>query len=228
MGRIHDALVVEPGYDRVCVLRSYAHHYGFVSDNSEKTQEKFMRNASLLLQDIYEYPEDLRYMFQLAQEYAAINQKEMTIKLFLKTIAMAKEQDSRLWGKNSVVQLVNYLYGADDQRLFSWTPIINSLFPLTAAEQAYIAWCQESLAFLTGWPAEPVLGYYRVYKDKLEEYRKDPALNQYLTCYGLAAVEKKLYIMDADAMAFCSYLKIGREEEERWRSVCLSMPWNVR
>lgn len=211
-GRIHDALLAEPGCNKVCVLHSYVHHYGFAKDNPERTQEKFWRNTMLLLRDVYEYPEDLRYLFQLAQEYVAV-QDEIAARLFLKTIAMAKEQNSVLQGKNSVVHLVNCLYAMDDQRLFQWMKNVDSLFPLTAAERAYITWCQESLAFLSDRPSEQVILCYQKYENALEEYGKTSALEQYWTGDGLQAVEQEQFRMDADAMAFCAYLDLGEEGE---------------
>lgn len=212
-GRIHDALQAEPGFGRIGVLHSYAHHYGFVSDNPERRQEKFLRNASLLLQDIYEYPENLRYLFQMAQEYAAVFQNETAVRLFLKTIAMAEETGFKSQGKNSVVLLLRTFYVMRDQRLFQWAEGLLPLFPLTAAEKACIAWYQETLAFLTDRAPGQVLEYYEVYENALQEYRKDPALNQGTTFFGLMAVEQEPCIMDAEAMAFCSYLGAGREED---------------
>lgn len=212
-GRIHDALLVEPGLDRLCALNSYAHHYGFVGDKPERKQEKFLRNATILLQDSYEYPNVLRYLYQLAQEYASIQQNETAIRLFLKTIAMAKEMDSDFLGKNSVVILASSLYAMKDLRLFGWVKYMYFLFPLTAAERAYIAWCQETLAFLTGRAPEQILEYYGLYENALEKYQKDPVSNQRATYFGLMAVEQESCIMDAQAMAFCSYLGAGREED---------------
>lgn len=211
-GRIHDALLTEAGDARVCVLRSYAHHYGFASDNQEKSRQKFQRNTVLLLQDAYEYPEDLRYLFQLAQEYAGI-ENETAVRLFLKTIAMAKEQNSFLQGKNSVVHLVNRLYDMDDQRLLQWADKLLLLFPFTAAEKAYIAWCLESQAFFADRPPEEILRYYERYEEGWKEYRDNAASNQYLAGYGLMAVEQETYIMDAEAIAFCAYLEADAEKE---------------
>ena len=213
-GRIHDALLVEQGgHDRGCVLRSYAHHYGFVGDRPERSREKFIRNTTLLLEDIYEYPMDLRYQFQLANEFLAAHHNETAMKLFVKVIAQAKEIGSLYQGKGSVVSLMACLYEMDDPRLFSWAEKLNPLFPLTVPEQAFIAWCRESLAFLADRPPEQVLEYYCAYKSGLEEYRKDPVADPYWTHYGLEAVQQERYIMDAEAIAFCTCLDIGREEE---------------
>lgn len=213
-GRIHDALLVEQGgHDRGCVLCSYAHHYGFVGDRPERSMEKFIRNTTLLLEDIYEYPMDLRYQFQLANEFLAAHYNETAMKLFVKVIAQAKEIGSMHQGKGSVVSLMACLYEMDDPRLFSWAEKLIPLFPLTVPEQAFIAWCRESMAFLTDRPPEQVLEYYCAYKSRLEEYQKDPGVVPYGTHYGLEAVQQERYIMDAEAIAFCTCLDMGREED---------------
>ena len=212
-GRIHDSLIMEPIYDKACLLHSYAHHYGFAQDNAEKKREKFVRNTHILLQDVYEYPWNLRYLFQLANEYRCIERYDVAVKLFAEAVAVAKEMKDIKPGKSSAVMLIACLYETYDRRIFPWGKELLHMFPLATAEAAFIAWCQEGIAFQYKLPPEQVLEYYIHYKENLERYRKNPAAGQYLVFYGLATVEQELYIMDAEAMAFCSYLALGREEE---------------
>ncbi len=212
-GRIHDSLMVEASFNKTCLLYSYVHHYGFARDSEKKTRDKFMRNTSILLQDVYEYPCNLRYLFQLANEYRCIDRNDIAIKLFAEAIALANEMNDKNQGKNSVVMLAACLYDVYDQRIFQWGKRLASGLPLTVAEQAFIAWCQEGMAFQYRQPPEQVLEYYQCYDESLKAYQKDPSAGQYLTFYGLATVEQDLYIMDARAMAFCSYLAVGKEGE---------------
>lgn len=222
-GRIHDALATEGASNRACVLHSCAQHYGFVRDDPGKTRDKFMRNTSILLQDVYEYPEDLRYLFQLANEYRCIDYNEVAVKLFVEVITLAMETGDKYHGGNSAVMLIACLYEMYDRRLFQWAKTVEPLFSLSAPEHGFIAWCQEGIAFQFKQSPEQILEYYIHYKENLELYRKDPAAGQYLTFYGLATVEQELYIMDAEAMAFCSYLALDREEEALAILPCISM-----
>lgn len=211
-GRIHDALVFY-GRNRSYMLQSYAHHYGFVHDNAERMKEKFMRNASILLYDMYEYPEDLRYLFQLANEYRCIKYKDIAIKLFAQTIALSKEIGNEYRGRMSVVELLSALYDLNDRRLFQWAQYLESQFSLQVADQASIAWCQENLAFHLGKSVEKVVQYYERYRELLEQYQKDPRSSQLIVFNSLAMVEHDFYIMNAEAIAFCSYLKIKEEKK---------------
>lgn len=211
-GRIHDALDIN-GNVKSYMLKSYAHHYGFVHDRKEKVQEKFMRNASILLYDIYEYPENLRYLFQLANEYRIIQDKVVAVKLFAQIIALSMVAGNTRRGKLSVVELLTCLYDTDDRRLFRWSQHLENLFPLNVVEQAALAWCKECMAFHMGKSAEQVLEYYHQYRDLLEKYHNDSGIGQWGVFHGLAMVEHDAYIMEADAIAFCSYLKLKEEEK---------------
>lgn len=211
-GRIHDALVVPPPVHSM-MLQSYAHHYGFIHDRPEKMKEKFLRNTSILMQDIYEYPEDLRYLFQLANEYTVIKERDIAIKLFTKVIALAKEKGEDYRGKNAVAEILSDLYNKNDSRLFTWAECLEKLFPMTLAEKASIAWFQEGLAAQLGKPAGQVIGYYNTYEKLLKQYRSDPGESKWMTFHGLAIVEHEFYIMDAEAIAFISFIKLDDEKK---------------
>ena len=210
-GRIHDSLMMEASFNKACLLYSYVHHYGFARDSEQKLMDKFMRNTAILLQDVYEYPYNLRYLFQLANEYRCIDRNDVAIKLFAEVIALAKEKNDEKPGKSSVVMLIACLYDTYDLRIFQWGKLLVPMFPLTVSERAFIAWCQEGMAFQYRQSPEQVLEYFHHYEENLKAYQKDPVAGQYLTYYGLATVEQDLYIMDAKAMAFCAYLETGEE-----------------
>lgn len=212
-GRIHDAMIVRGRKNKAFVLQSYAHHYGFVNDRPEKIKEKFMRNASILLYDVYEYPNDLRYLFQLANEYCGTSAKEISVALFVQTMALGKELKGSSWISRSMTKLFHNLYNMDDSRLFSWIQYLKDVAVLTVSEQAGLMWLQESLSFQMEKPAKQILGYYESYEKLLKQYREDPGLSRYLSFSGLTMVEQEYYIMDAEAIAFCSYLKLGEEEK---------------
>lgn len=222
-GRIHDALLTESGSDTVFVLHSYAHHYGFVSDDPEKVRKKVMRNVPILLQDVYEYPENLRYLFQLANEYRNLHCTETAVGLFAQTMALAKEADDNYRGKNSMVMLCACMLDASDQRLFQWVENMEQEFHLTVPEQAFIAWSREMLAFRTGRVPKQILRYYCLYEERLQQHQKNLTTGQYQTYYGLSAVEHERYIMDAKGAAFCAYLAEKEEAKAMEILNCLSL-----
>lgn len=212
-GRIHDALVTESTGGAFFVLHSYAHHYGFVSDDPEKVRAKAMRNIPVLLQDVYEYPMELRFLFQLANEYCTLHYWEAAVRLFAQTMALAKEAGDQYNGKNSKVLLCACLSDMGDQRLFRWSKNTEREFPSTVPEQAFIALSQMRLAFRTEKSPEQVLDYYYEYEALLERHRQNPLSGQFGTFFGLSVVEHEAYIMEARATAFCSYAAADEEEK---------------
>lgn len=211
-GRIHDAMVTFASVKSM-VLNAYAHHYGFVADRSEKQKEKFRRNTKILMQDIYEYPEDIRYLFQLANEYTVIGNQDIAVKLFAKVLAMAEEtKDERRW-KNSISLILSALYNNKDPRLFTWASYLEGKCSLTIAEKAEIAWFQEELSGYMGKPAEETLSYYKAYEKLLGQYRMEPNESRLMTIHGLAIVEHDVFIMEAKGIAFLACMKIGDEKQ---------------
>lgn len=211
-GRIHDGLV-RSGHIRIAVLPSYAHHYGFVNDKPQKAAQKFLRNVSILIYDVYEYPRNLRYLFQLANEYNVLDDKNISTRLFVLTLSLAKELQDERYGKNSVMGLLANLYVMRDQRLFVWGQYLEKLFPLTISEQADIAWYQERLSFELKTPAKQIIQYYEKYSEYLRQYREDATESRYSAYHGLSLVEHDYYIMIAEAIACWNYMELDQEEK---------------
>lgn len=209
-GRIHDMLLIQ-GCNKA--LKSYVHHYGFVNDRPERVRAKFMRNAAALLYDIYEYPLNLRYRLQLANEYKCIESYDAAVQLYAQLAALALETGDKYFGKDGVVGLLFCLYNKEDGRLYPWAEYLESLFPLTAAERGGIAWCLTNMAYRNKQPAGRVLAYYTCYEQWLEQHRREPELSERNTFYGLEMVEHEFFIMDAEAIGYCSAAKIGEEEK---------------
>ncbi len=211
-GRIHDALVID-GNIKSCALCDYAHHYGFVEDRPEWKKEKFLRNTPILLYDVYEYPDDLRYLLQLANEYSAIWRNDIALPLFASLMARAKESRKSYGETTGLAKLIDCLYAMDDPRLFSWPDFLQEGYDLADAQRAGIAWMQTTRAFQMKKPAGQVLSYYDTYRKYLEKYRKEPGASRWRMFSGLAKVEHVRYVAEADAAAFCAYVKSARNEE---------------
>lgn len=210
-GRIHDALAiarVNEGYQ----LNSYAHHYGFVSDRKDKRWAKFMRNASILLLDSYEYPGDTRYIFQMANEYKGIREPKTALPLFAQCFAMAKERGDLYRVRSCATEIISCLYDMGDERIFTWAAYLEENYGMITAEKAFSAWAQCNQAFIKKKPAMQVLACYDQYEELLKEYRQDASSEKVQAFYGLQMVEHDYYIMDAEAIGFYACLKVGQEE----------------
>lgn len=210
-GRIHDAMVIR-GETKGAVLDSYVHHFGFVRDDPEKEKAKAVRNLSILPYDIYEYPGDVRYLFQLGKECGVLMGRDLSKRLLGQAVALSMISGSNLFGRYSVMELFYQFYNSDDCRLFTWADHFQKLFTFVWAEQAAIAWYQEELAVSLNRPAREVVGYYEVYEKMLQKFRQDPVLSRSTTMNGLSLVERESCIMAARADACWKYLDLGEEE----------------
>lgn len=210
-GRIHDALsVIKP---KIRQLSSFAHHYGFVNDRPNKLQEKFVRNAPILLQDVYEYPEDIRYLFQLANEYKVIRKDDTALGLFAQCVSLIIHSGALLQGRDSAAGLVSCLYALNDERLFVWVENLSRVISPLVTDQCLYAFLMTELAFAKSKPAKEVLSYFERYEGLLEEYSKDSDPGKRMSYYGLCAVESEFYLASARAAAFCACLRLGEEEK---------------
>lgn len=210
-GRIHDALLVNIK-GRVKQLFSYAHHYGFVNE-PERMQTKFMRNATILLQDVYEYPKNLRYLFQLANEYKTFKEDDTALRLFAQCVSLEIHLGGHTNGRDAVSGLLGCLYDADDERLFAWTEHLSRVIPPLITDQCYYACLMTELAFVKAKPAGEVLSYAERFEGLLEAYEKDPSPAKKMSYYGLQVVEGERYIAAARTAAFCACVRLGEEEK---------------
>lgn len=209
-GRIHDALSVSGSKCRQ--LSSYAHHYGFVNDRPDKMRAKFQRNAEILMYDVYEYPEDLRYLFQLANEYKGIKSTNTALRLFAQCISLCIQLRKSYRGRESMGGLAVCLYEMEDERLFSWASCLNEVFPLITAERGLHAFLMTSLAYVKSKSAKEILSYFESYVELLEKYKRNPDPKKRMTFYSLQAMESVSYISDIMAIGFDVCLRLGEEE----------------
>lgn len=210
-GRIHDALLVKEKGGKQ--LHAYAHHYGFVGDRPDKGQAKFQRNATILLGDVYEYPEDIRYLFQLANEYKGTSEVKTAMGLFAECIAMSIQQEKTYRGREAAGGLTDCLYRLDDERLFPWGDNLQQVFPMITAEKCHFAFLMADQAYTKRKPAEETLSYFDRYEELMEEYRKDNNPKKRITYFALPTVEHDHYVHNALAIGFYACLRL--EEEER-------------
>lgn len=102
-GKIHESLY--PLYAPVKTFNTHVEHYGYAYDTEEERRRHSMRNVSLLLEEVEEKPDEMRWYGQLAQEYLATDEYEKGAEIALKGIRRYEER-----GKNKEIQY--YIYAA--------------------------------------------------------------------------------------------------------------------
>lgn len=211
-GRIHDALTIGRGA-RMFMLQDYAHHYGFVRDDEQKGREKYQRNCAILLQDVYEYPLDLRYNYQLANELKCQAYTDAYIAYFLRGVSIARELDDPYNGRMHAINLLSGLCEERDERFFEYLEIFQNSFELYDSEQAFLYYYQASLGLWFYHPAEEVLENCEAYEQYLKKYLADPSKSQLYTGIGTHVCDNEYYRKDGDVMKFCAYAELGRDRE---------------
>lgn len=212
-GRIHDMLKGMPEAGKVAQLLSYAHHYGFVHDDAQKVREKYARNINILLQDVYEYPENLRFQYQMANELANSGYYEMAAPFFIRGISMQKESvGTEFWGRLQAVDLVNAAHAIDMKSVLPTVALVKDMYGYTEAEEAYLAYLSMEAALELERYGE-VLVYYRKYREALSAYEKSPVRSNSETLTRLYVCNNDSYKMDAEVMAFSACVALHMQEE---------------
>lgn len=212
-GRIHDLLKGMPENGKSAQLLSYVHHYGFVHDDAQKVREKYARNINILLQDVYEYPENLRFQYQMANELANSGYYEMAVPFFIRGISMQKESfGTEFWGRLQAVDLVNAARVADVKSVLPTVALVKDMYAYTEAEQAYFAYLSME-AVLELERHEEALAYYRKYREARAAYEKSPERSNGETPTRLYVCNNDSYKMDAEVMAFSAYVALHMQEE---------------
>lgn len=206
-GRIHDALMVS-GKGKNYALPSYVHHYGFIKDNREKARAKYIRNASLLLYDLYEYPDRLRYNYQLAKELNAAMYYKEAAAFFLRGMSIEKEEPNAYFGKNHAVYYLAALYNAEDKNFFVRATFLPK-YPFTVAEKAFCHYMKAELALKFRHPPEKILEEISQYRILCKEFGEAGDDVMLLTNLGLEVCTNAIYGINMQAAAFCAFCRAG-------------------
>lgn len=210
-GRIHDCMIMS-GNLEVCKLSSVAHHYGFVRDDMNRLLEKYKRNTAILLMDLYEYPEHMRYNFQLANEFRCVNLPMESMAYCCRGMAVSLEKDDLFYGKFHAGCLLENLREMDSDRLYQMTEILTDRYPFSLAEKALYYFNMAESGFYHNFPLEQVISCCEKYIYYREEYQKAPLESQLNTFSGLFACDGGAYLADIHAIAFATYCKYGDME----------------
>lgn len=210
-GRIHDALTNgQLENQRICNLHSYAHHYGFARDDMEKITEKCKRNLSGLIYDMYEFPDDLRYNYQFANEFQVMGNYKPAIAYFFRGVSMSRELG--VYVKEHVLNLIGCFAKAKGKALFDVIDLLKDSCIYTAAEKAFLYFSMEEKAVELKEPPEKILSICEKVEECVEEYKKDIEGNRVATVRGLHICENLSDLMDNRITAFFACCKMENVE----------------
>ncbi len=147
-GRIHDALIF-PENEIIYYHEDYVHHYGFCHDNKEQLLQKTKRNLALLAFDYYEFPCNLRYILQIANEFNTIKQSDYAISYFyvgLSTLKQLKDIKTNYEKQLFSSYLLIALYHSHNEKFFTFSDNCLKTFSYSPKDLACIHYCRFDLA----------------------------------------------------------------------------------
>ena len=208
-GRIHDALV-PPLSARLYQLSCYANHYGFIHEKPEHKLNKYKRNASLLLYDILEYPNDLRYNYQLAHEFHIMNYDKEAFAYYLRGISIGEENPNTFYQKTHILHLFSLLAKQKNELLFSFIDLLKDSISLTNSELVYLFYIQTDLSFQLKKTPDEVLSYIQSYKKYYKLYNQSKEKGSIRSTISIDVYDIKS-ITQIHTIAFCMYCQKGEE-----------------
>ena len=172
-GRIHDSLIGIEENDLYC-SKDIAHHTGFHHDNIESLTAKTKRNLSSLYFDLYEYPKDLRYTYQIANEFNVLFQAKHAIAYLYRGLSINQEVKDMYYQKLLASHLLIALYTDKNPDLFSHTRVCLSSTTYTTPELALIHYMLFQLAFQLEYDISFIEKEASEYEHYREEHLKNP------------------------------------------------------
>ena len=144
VGKVHE--YIEPSYGNAMFMDARAGHFGYVYVSKEDNVKHSMRNIPLLKEMMETYPDNLRWPYQLAQEYRAIEYYEELLDLCKKaydtSLEIGDEESLRYRGPFAagvMIALANLK--RDDEVLAYYEEQMskNEILPIPKAKLAAIA-----------------------------------------------------------------------------------------
>lgn len=211
-GRIHDALI-PPSNANAFIFGSYAHHYGFVHDDKEADRQKYIRNTNLLFHDMYEFPLNLRYNYQLANELASIKYYDESSAYFLRGISIEQEICDPHFGKTHAASLISNAQQKGNIGLFWLLDLLEDKYDFSTAEKAYFHLSRAEVGLKLSLSYEDILKNYTLYTLYRQKFDLEPLSSNAYALVGMHLCNNEVYINFSHAIAFCAYSGLGMKED---------------
>ena len=76
---------------------AYVHHYGYVFHSPEERKKKLNRNLGMLEKELEKTPDDVKYLYQIARQYFALNQYDKIIECCKRGLEAEQKHPQREW-----------------------------------------------------------------------------------------------------------------------------------
>ncbi len=216
-GRIHDALWIIEKKEKL--LDVAAHHKGFAYMNDfERAVKKSVRNLRILQRDLEEYPFDMRYSYQFANEYGVMSMWRESFAYYIRGMVIMKEiyEDyklSRDYKVHMIRALLQLSIGQSDDFFYYTKELVKDIsFSVIDALMIYYLIIQMDDKLRR--PLQDIFGASKVYEQLKKEYEKDKEACIVQSVFPSDnPVEVKYRSTEYARCMIKANIKVGNEEE---------------
>lgn len=209
-GRIHGSFI---GIQEkaLCYLNDIAYHIRFYQDNKEALMAKVKRNLSFLYFDLYEYPRNLYYTYQIANEFNILFQTSYAVAYLYRGLSVNREVNDMYYQKLLASHLLVTLYNEKNPALFSYAQVCLSSITYTVSELALIHFMLFQLAVQLEYDIPLIEKEASIYEYYQDEYLKKFNQKELKTVFHQNACKNFNYVTSYRVARFS--LAIRKQEE---------------
>lgn len=215
-GRIHDALVVER--EKEYPFETAAWHTGFAyADDKERAAKKSQRNLNILRYDIEEYPMNLRYNYQMANEYAILQQHETAISYFFRGISIMRElfeePEAEALYKTHLLELMMQFNIMESDEFFVYAQNLVQGLKFNTLEAILIYYLYIRMSDRMGKPFEEILRIGEVMEQLEKDYHKNSKIYKQYSSTSINPMENKYQTAEYHRCMLCAWIQ-GKNTEK--------------
>ena len=209
-GRIHDALTID--IKREYPFETAAWHEGFAFIGDRKGAiEKSQRNLKILRYDIEEYPMNMRYNYQMANEYAILLQNEKSIAYFFRGISIMRElfeePELETLYKRHILELLMQYNIIESDEFFEHAQNLAEGMKFNTLEAIVIYYLYVRMSDRMGKPFEDILNIGKVIEQLEKDYFQNEKLYKYYASTTINPIENKYQRAEYHRCMLCAWIQ---------------------
>lgn len=210
-GRIHDALLVERG-KKEYFFEAAARHTGFAYMNDRiRAMKKSQRNLNILRYDFDEYPMDMRYNYQMANEYAILQMHRTAVSYFFRGISIMREiyeePETEAIYKIHLLELLMQFNIMESDEFFDYAKNIIEGMHFNALEAILVYYLYIRMSDRAGKPFQEILDIGKVMERLIEDYQKNPKLYKQFASTSMNPMESRYQTAEYHRCMLCAWIQ---------------------
>ncbi len=214
-GRIHDALTIEIKKEYPFETAAWHEGFAFVG-NREKALEKSQRNLSILCYDVEEYPMNMRYNYQMANEYAILQDRK-SIAYFFRGISIMRElfeePESEVLYKKHILELLMQYNTIESDEFFEYAQNLVEGMKFNPLEAIVVYYLYIRMSDRLGKPFEDILNIGKVMEQLEKNYSENITMYKYYASTTINPIENKYQRAEYHRCMLCAWIQ-GKDVEK--------------